>query len=112
MSLSKKSPSLIFRILLRKRPKLTDFQWRVLKATTQIPLGQTRSYAWVAQKVGRPKAVRAVGGALNKNPYPIIIPCHRVIKSDGSLGGYVFGIKRKRTLLELEKEIVRKFLKK
>ncbi|MDP8266948.1 MAG: MGMT family protein [Candidatus Aceula meridiana] len=93
-------------------PKLTDFQWRVLKAITQIPLGQTRSYAWVAKKVKSPKAVRAVGQALKKNPYPVVIPCHRVIRSDGSLGGYALGLRRKRILLELEKETVQKFLKK
>ena len=66
----------------------TQFEWAVLKAALTIPLGQTRSYQWIAQKIGRPKAVRAVGQALRKNPYPLIIPCHRVIKSDGQLGAY------------------------
>jgi len=91
------------------RKMLTPFQWKVLKATLSIPFGETRSYKWVAQKIGCPKAVRAVGQALRKNPYPIIIPCHRVIKSDGSLGGYV-GTQslRKKKLLELEQSILQK----
>jgi len=86
--------------------KLTDFQWRVLEVTLTIPLGETRSYQWVARQIGRPKAVRAVGQALRHNPYPLIIPCHRVIKSDGSLGGYAGkNDTRKARLLALEKEI-------
>ena len=88
---------------------LTPFQWRVLKATLQIPLGETRSYKWVARKIGSPRAVRAVGQALRKNPYPVIIPCHRVIREDGSLGGY--GGKqnpKKARLLQTEKEIKKK----
>jgi len=67
---------------------LTPFQWKVLKAVMAIPLGETRSYAWVAQKIGHPGAVRAVGTALRKNPFPLLIPCHRVIKSDGQCGKY------------------------
>ena len=67
---------------------MTTFEWKVLEATMAIPFGQTRSYKWVAQKIGRPKAMRAVGQALRKNPYPVAIPCHRVVKSDGTLGGY------------------------
>jgi methylated-DNA-[protein]-cysteine S-methyltransferase len=90
-----------------KRDKtLTAFEGQVLKATLTIPLGQTRTYRWVANKIGRPKAVRAVGQALRRNPYPLIIPCHRVIKSDGSLGAYVGKFDgRKKRLLELEREI-------
>lgn len=88
--------------------KKINFQWRVLKAVCQIPLGQVRSYAWVAKKIGQPKAVRAVGQALNKNPYPLIIPCHRVINSDGSLGGYARGRKMKANLLHLEQALVEK----
>ncbi len=89
------------------KKSLTSFEWKVLNATLSIPFGQTRSYKWIAQKVGSPKAVRAVGQALRKNPYPLIIPCHRVIKSDGSLGGYV-GTKtsRKKKLLQKEKNIL------
>ena len=91
-----------------KREKLTKFQWKVLKVAVKIPLGETRTYKWVAEKVGSPKAVRAVGQALRRNPYPIIIPCHRVIKQDGSLGGYAGGSgKRKAELLTMEKEIRR-----
>ena len=97
---------------LKKKPgkqrenKLTKFQWQVLAATFKIPIGETRSYKWVAWQVGRPKAVRAVGQALKRNPYPVIIPCHRVIKEDGSLGGYAGRAgKKKKLLLEQEKEI-------
>ena len=84
---------------------LTSFEWKVLKAACTIPLGETRSYQWVAEKVGSPKAVRAVGQALGKNPYLITIPCHRVIKSDGSLGGYAGGLGKKNKLLAAEREI-------
>jgi len=92
--------------------KLTKFQWQVLKATTTIPLGQTRSYQWVARKIGKPKAVRAVGQALRRNPYPLTIPCHRVIKSDGSFGGYEGKYSnKKKQLLELERSLVTSFKK-
>ena len=84
----------------------TDFQKKVYRAVLSIPLGEVRSYNWVAKRIGRSKAVRAVGTALRKNPFTIIIPCHRVVKSDGSLGGYSRGVKRKRKLLDLEKEIL------
>lgn len=85
---------------------LTDFEWAVLKATLEIPFGETRTYAWVAKKIGRPKAVRAVGQALRKNPWPLIIPCHRVIRSDGSLGLYAGqDTGRKKELIELERKI-------
>ena len=73
---------------MKTKKQLTDFEWQVLRAALTIPLGETRSYQWVARKIGRPKAVRAVGQALRKNPYPLIIPCHRVVKSDGTPGGY------------------------
>ena len=90
-----------------KRVNLTPFEWEVLAATLTIPLGETRSYKWIAQRIGRPKAVRAVGQALRKNPYPLIIPCHRVIKEDGSLGGYAGRYDgRKDKLLTLEQEIL------
>jgi len=74
----------------------------VLKAVSSIPRGEVRSYKWVAVKIGSPKACRAVGNALSKNPYPVIIPCHRVIRSDGLAGGYVNGAGRKRELLARE----------
>ena len=91
-----------------KSAKLTPFEWQVLKATLTIPLGETRSYQWVAKKIGRPRAVRAVGQALRKNPYPLLIPCHRVIKSDGTLGGYAGKYDgRKKKLLTLERVIAK-----
>lgn len=89
---------------------MTDFQWQVLAAAMTIPLGETRSYKWVAQKIGRPGAARAVGQALKKNPYPLLIPCHRVIKEDGSLGGYAGRqTPKKAKLLAMEKEIAFQF---
>ena len=80
----------------------TSFQEKVWRTLTQIPRGQTRSYAWVAQKVGKPNAARAVGTACGANPVPVIIPCHRVIASGGSLGGFGGGLPMKRRLLRLE----------
>ncbi len=79
------------------------FQRRVLEAARQIPFGEARAYGWVAGRVGSPRAVRAVGTALGKNPVPLIVPCHRVWRSDGSLGGYLFGEALKRRLLHLER---------
>ena len=83
---------------------LTSFQREVLAVTQKIPAGQTWSYLRVAQEMGRPKATRPVGQALGLNPIPILIPCHRVIASDGRLGGYSggSGLKAKRWLLQLE----------
>jgi len=85
---------------------MSSFKQKVYKVVLGIPLGQTRTYKWVAQKAGRPQAARQVGQILKNNPYPLIIPCHRVIKSDGSLGGYAFGGKKKKQmLLNLERQI-------
>lgn len=84
---------------------MTSFAKKVYKAVINIPIGEVRSYKWVAKKAGRPGAFRAVGTILKNNPYPIIIPCHRVVKSNNELGGYVFGAKQKELLLALEKEI-------
>jgi len=78
------------------------FRRRVLRATAAIPFGQTRSYRDVAVTAGSPNAVRAAGSALASNPLPIIVPCHRVLRSDGGLGGYRGGISMKRTLLGYE----------
>lgn len=67
----------------------TNFQKKVLQTVRKIPYGETRSYKWVAQTVGYPRAYRAVGNTMKNNPLPLIIPCHRVIKSDGTLGGFL-----------------------
>ena len=88
--------------LISKNKELTLFEKDVYKVVSGIPRGQTRSYAWVAKKIGRPRGARAVGNALNKNPYPIAVPCHRVIKSDGSIGGFFRGVHAKRRLLASE----------
>ena len=79
------------------------FQRDVLDITRQIPYGEVRTYKWIAEQLGKPKAARAVGQALGCNPVPIIIPCHRVIGSDGSLTGYGLGLSMKRQLLRMEK---------
>jgi methylated-DNA-[protein]-cysteine S-methyltransferase len=81
----------------------TEFQKRVWKTLQTIPYGETISYGELAKKIGDSKAVRAVGAANGQNPIPIIVPCHRVIGSDGSLTGFGGGIENKRKLLELEK---------
>jgi methylated-DNA-[protein]-cysteine S-methyltransferase len=81
---------------------LTTFQRRVLRQTMRIPYGRTSSYGEIAARVGRPNAQRAVGNAVGANPIPIVIPCHRVIASDGSLGGYGGGLSYKKKLLKLE----------
>ena len=82
--------------------RATPFQREVWEVTRLIPYGETRSYTWVAEQIGKPKAIRAVGQALSRNPLPIIIPCHRVVNSDGKLGGYSDGLETKRYLLHLE----------
>lgn len=88
---------------------LTDFEWQVLKTCLTIPLGKTRSYQWIANKLKRPKAARAVGQALRKNPFPLIIPCHRVVKSDGTPGGYAGKMDGKKAkLLAIEQGIARR----
>ena len=92
--------------------KLTIFAKKVYAVVSKIPLGQVRSYKWVAQKAGKPKAYRAVGTILKNNPYPLIIPCHRVVKNDLSSGGYALGRRNKKMLLGLEKEIARCFASK
>jgi O-6-methylguanine DNA methyltransferase len=76
---------------------MTPFAKKVYKVVLGIPLGQVRTYKWVALKVGCPNACRAVGQVLKNNPYPLIIPCHRVIGSNGSLGGYSGGKKTKKS---------------
>lgn len=83
---------------------LTDFQCRVLLATSRVPYGQLATYAEIARRIGRPRASRAVGQALARNPIPIVIPCHRIVASDGSLTGYSSGkgVQTKAQLLKLE----------
>lgn len=82
----------------------TSFQQAVWNAALEIPYGETRPYAWIAKKIKRPKASRAVGQALGANPIAIIIPCHRVVSSSGSLGGYAGGLVMKQALLKLEQK--------
>jgi len=87
--------------------KLTDFEKRVLAELLHIPAGRVTTYARLALRIGQPRASRAVGNALNKNPDAPLVPCHRVVKSDGSVGGYEFGIDQKIKLLKKEGVIVR-----
>jgi methylated-DNA-[protein]-cysteine S-methyltransferase len=79
-----------------------DFRRRVLRAINRIPYGQTRSYTQVAASAGNERAVRAAGSACGSNPIPIVVPCHRVLRTGGDLGGYGGGLPMKRALLELE----------
>ena len=82
--------------------RCTDFERLVYRATAGIPKGSTRSYQWIAWRIGRPRAVRAVGNALGRNPFMPVVPCHRVVRSDGRLGGYAGGPARKRERLRRE----------
>jgi AraC family transcriptional regulator of adaptative response/methylated-DNA-[protein]-cysteine methyltransferase len=82
----------------------TAFQQRVWHALREIPSGQTVSYAEIARRIGSPKAIRAVAGACAANNIAVAIPCHRVVRSDGSLTGYAWGVERKRALLNMEAE--------
>jgi O-6-methylguanine DNA methyltransferase len=82
--------------------RLSEFERAVLLKAREIPHGEVRPYGWIAREIGRPGAVRAVGSALNKNPVPLLIPCHRVVKSDGQIGEYAFGPSMKRALLASE----------
>ncbi|MGY0400326.1 MAG: methylated-DNA--[protein]-cysteine S-methyltransferase [Ostreibacterium sp.] len=82
----------------------TPFQQQVWQALQTIPYGQTRSYKQIAEQIGNPDAARAIGMANNRNPIPLIIPCHRVISSDGSLTGYAYGLALKQQLIQLEYE--------
>ena len=86
----------------RAHRPVTAFERRVYAVVKTIPRGQTRSYRWVAQRLGNAQLARAVGNALNNNPFPETIPCHRVVRSDGSLGGFAWGPAKKRRLLARE----------
>ena len=83
--------------------ELTPFEKKVYTVVKNIPFGKTRTYKWVAEKIGSERASRAVGNALNKNPFPLVVPCHRVVNSSGSPGEYAFGQDLKKKLLELER---------
>ena len=85
-----------------KRRAPTAFEQRVYAVVRRIPRGQVRAYQWVAARLGQPRLARAVGQALHRNPDPARTPCHRVIRADGSLGGYAWGPARKRRLLRRE----------
>jgi len=87
--------------------KGTDFQKMVWTELKKIPFGETRTYKEIAVAIGKPKAARAVANACGKNPYPIIIPCHRVVRSDGTIGGFTGdgGIEKKRQLLRQENHL-------
>src|SRR5262249_2899571 len=89
---------------LRLSPEGTDFQPAVWSELRKMPYGETISYKQLAERIGKPKAVRAVGAANGANPIPIIIPCHRVIGNDGSLTGFGGGLPLKKRLLELESQ--------
>lgn len=82
----------------------TDFQRRVWAAIMSIPYGETRTYNDIADSIGKPRAYRAVANACASNPVPLIVPCHRVVRKDGGMGGYALGVERKRFLLNMEKE--------
>jgi methylated-DNA-[protein]-cysteine S-methyltransferase len=86
--------------------RMPPFTQAVLKLTTQVPYGEVRSYGWVARAMGKPKAARAVGNALARNPVPILIPCHRIVRNDGKIGGFALGSRWKKKLLDLEKRAV------
>ncbi|MGB5433782.1 MAG: methylated-DNA--[protein]-cysteine S-methyltransferase [Acidimicrobiia bacterium] len=79
-----------------------EFQRRVLEKCAEIPPGEIRPYGWIAREIGNPSAVRAVGTALGRNPVPVLIPCHRVVRTDGQIGNYAYGSPMKRKLLEHE----------
>ena len=89
------------RVIVHQK-RLTEFEKKIYLAVSKIPRGEVRSYKWVAAKTGHPRACRAVGNALNKNPYIGRVPCHRVIRSDGSIGGFAKGGTRKKEMLKSE----------
>lgn len=88
----------------RLNPIGTEFQLSIWNALQRIPAGKTTTYALIAEAIGRPKAVRAVGTAIGANPIAFLIPCHRVIRTDGSLGGFRWGLDCKKAMLEWEKK--------
>ena len=97
----KKAQKLLSNIL----KECSGFESKVYREVLSIPLGELRTYKQIAKNVACPKAYRAVGQALKKNPLPFIIPCHRVVKSNSDIGGYIYGRKLKKELIQLEKDI-------
>jgi len=97
----KKAQKLLSNIL----KECSEFETKVYREVLSIPLGELRTYKQIAKNVAYPKAYRAVGQVLKKNPHPFIIPCHRVVKSNGDIGGYIYGRKIKKELIQLEKDI-------
>lgn len=87
---------------MAKNIRLTLFQRKVYRVVKRIPFGEVRTYKWVAEQIGSPRAYRAVGNALNKNPYPDVVPCHRVVGADGNLRGFSKGVDAKYRLLKAE----------
>jgi len=85
----------------------TPFRRAVWEMTRSIPYGETQSYGWIAEQIGKPKALRAVGQALARNPLPIVVPCHRVVGKDGSVRGYGRGLEMRKRLLEIEASLKR-----
>lgn len=92
---------------LPKKESISKFTDRVLNIVSYIPRGQVMTYKQVAKAAGKPRAYRAVGNILNRNPHPVEVPCHRVVKSNGEVGGYVGGVRKKVVLLKKEGVIVR-----
>jgi methylated-DNA-[protein]-cysteine S-methyltransferase len=86
--------------------QVTPFNRQVLAELARVPYGQLDTYGALAGRVGRPRAARAVGGVMNRNPIPIVLPCHRIVGADGSLTGYAGGLEIKRALLELEGALI------
>lgn len=86
--------------------QVTPFHREVLAELARVPYGQLDTYGALAARVGRPRAARAVGGVMNRNPIPIVLPCHRIVGADGSLTGYAGGLEIKRALLELEGAVI------
>ncbi|MFH1426957.1 MAG: MGMT family protein [Patescibacteria group bacterium] len=87
---------------------MTEFEKKVLNIIKKIPAGRVTTYKHLAKAIGRPKACRAVGNALNKNPWAPKVPCHRVVKSDGKIGGYAHGVSQKMKLLKKEGIVINK----
>ena len=83
-------------------PSSSRFQRQVWETTREVPYGEVRTYSWLAERISRPKAARSVGTALGQNPIPLVVPCHRIMRKGGRLGGFAGGLEWKQALLELE----------